>query len=271
MNFRECIKDVRESNPLIHSITNQVVANDAANALLAIGASPIMALAVEEVEEVAALADALVLNMGTPTSQTVESMLRAGEKANERGVPVILDPVGVGATQFRQTAAKRLFEAIDFTVIRGNAAEIASLTGRHWESKGVDSIDNTQLPVEIAEQCARENGCIVAVSGVSDLVTDGEHTVRIDNGVELLGAITGSGCMLSGIIGALLATREPLTSEDVLDKVVTAHVAFGVAAEKAVESGVSGPGTFRAALIDALAIVTDDDLNNYHKIERISK
>lgn len=267
MEFNQPIQRIRETNPLVHNITNQVVANDVANTLLAIGASPIMALAVEEVEEVVSLSDAVVLNLGTLTAQTAESMLLAGKQANQLGIPVILDPVGVGATVFRQTVAEKLFDAVDFSVIRGNAAEIAALMGEHWQSKGVDAKESGQSPVEIAEKCAIEKGCIVAVSGKEDTVTDGETTYTIKNGEGLLGRITGSGCMLSGIIGAFLAYKSP---SHTLDSVVGAHAAFGIAAEKAVKSGVSGPGTFRAKLIDALADLTDKDLTENQKIERIS-
>lgn len=268
MEFSQTIQTIRKKNPLVHNITNQVAANDVANALLAIGASPIMAHAVEEVEEVVALADALVVNLGTPTSQTLESMLLAGKKANELSIAVVLDPVGVGATQFRQQAVEKLLKTIDFTVIRGNAAEIASLVGIDWQSKGVDAKESDRLPIEIAEKCARDYKCVVAISGEIDTVTDGETTYKVKNGERLLGKITGSGCMLSAVTGAFLAGH-PVS--DTLKNVVSAHAAFGIAAEKTVAQGVSGPGSFRSGLIDALAALTDEDLKTKFRIERISE
>ncbi len=267
MDLNHPIQNIRKTNPLVHNITNLVVANDVANTLLAIGASPIMALAVEEVEEVVTLADAVVLNLGTPTLQRIDSLLAAGKKANDLNVPVIFDPVGVGATHFRQTAAQQLLESVDFSVIRGNTAEIASLIGVHRLAKGVDAAGSDDLPVDIAAQCAREHSCIVAVSGMIDIVSDGHATYSIHNGDSLLGRITGSGCMLSGIIGAFLSN---MASTDWLTATVKAHCAFGIAAEKAVASGVSGPGTFRAGLIDALADLTDDELTHNHRMEKIN-
>lgn len=271
MEFDQCIHKIREANPLVHNITNQVVANDAANALLAIGASPIMAHAVEEVEEVVALADALVLNLGTPTKQTIKSMVAAGVKANSLKIPVVFDPVGVSATKFRQSAADTLFKAVKFSVIRGNAAEIASLIGIDWKSKGVDAKESNRIPIELAEKCAREKKCIVAISGEVDTVTDGKTTYRIKNGDALLGRITGSGCMLSAVTGAFVAGQQSSESDDTLNNVIWAHTAFGIAAENAVEAGVAGPGTFRAAFIDALANLTDEDVKKKIRIERISE
>ncbi|GAA0473550.1 hydroxyethylthiazole kinase [Alkalibacterium sp. m-11] len=266
MNSDHAILHIKDQNPLVHTITNQVVANDVANVLLAIGASPIMAIAKEEVEEVTGMAEALVINMGTLTSDSLESMILAGRQANAQGKPVILDPVGVGATTFRKQSAQKLFENVDMTVIRGNASEIASLVGVSWQSKGVDSKDEATSPVDVAVSLAKKRHCIVAVSGKTDIVTDGTRVFAVSNGDQLMAKITGSGCMMSGIIGAFLGVVD---ESDMLSRVVLAHAAFGIAGERAADSNINRPGSFRAALIDVLHSLTDDDLTKHTRIERI--
>lgn len=278
------IRTVRRSNPLVHTIANQVVQNDVANALLAIGASPIMAMAEEEVSEVSSVAGALVLNLGTPTPQKINSMLLAGKAANQAGCPVVFDPVGVGATTFRREAADRLLQAVDVAVIRGNAAEIAHLAGESWKGKGVDAQDKDRSALSVALSCAEKRQCIVAVSGKTDIITDGKQHVTLEEGTPMLSQITGSGCMLSALIGAFLAAGKPADKDEtavdhqpkalsveagsekkcdtepwVMDTVIQAHLAFGIAGERAAMIS-PGPGTFRAKLMDQLAVLTDEDL-----------
>ncbi|GAA0366719.1 hydroxyethylthiazole kinase [Alkalibacterium iburiense] len=260
------IESVRTENPLVHNMTNQVVANDVANTLLAIGASPIMAYAKEEVEDIVQVSKALVLNIGTITREVAESMKVAGKKANELGIPVVLDPVGVGATSFRQQIVKELFDDIQFTLIRGNSAEIARLAGVEWEARGVDAKEGTASREEMAQALAKEKECIVAISGKEDVISDGVQTVKVTNGHELLGRITGSGCMLSSVCGAFIGVNPT----EAFQAVVTAHTAFAVSGEQAGKSSqVKGPGTFKPVFHDALAQVTAEDLSKEAKEETI--
>lgn len=258
------VKQVKEQSPLVHNMTNQVVANDIANSLIALGASPIMAYAPEEMEEVASFAKAVVLNIGTITSEVAKSMIIAGETANKNNIPVLLDPVGVGATCFRQKIVEELFSRVTFTAIRGNVAEIAALAGVEWQAKGVDAGEGSGSKEEIAEKLAKDKNCVVAISGEKDILSDGQTTYAIANGDALMGSITGSGCMLSGVSGAFVGANP----EQVLESLLEAHVYYGIAGEKAAaRSDVKGPGTFRSAFMDELAQVTEEELKNRAKVE----
>ena len=237
---------LRETRPLVHQITNYVVMNETANATLAIGALPVMAHAREEVEQMAAAAGALVLNIGTLSPPWVEAMLLAGRAANEAGVPVVLDPVGAGATDYRTDTARRLASEIELAVVRGNAAEIATLAGRRAEIRGVESIGTEAGAAELAGVAARSLGLVAAVTGPVDHVSDGERTVAVANGHPLLAAVSGTGCMSTALTGCFLAVAEPL------EAAACALVAFGVAGEDAARES-RGPGSFHVALYDALA------------------
>jgi len=238
---------IRERKPLVHQITNYVVMNETANATLALGALPVMAHAREEVEEMAALAAALVLNIGTLSPAWVEAMLAAGRAANSAGVPVVLDPVGAGATSYRTEIARRILAEVDLAVVRGNAAEIATLAGREAEIRGVESISASDSAAELAQVAAQALRAVVAVTGAVDQVSDGEQTFAIGNGDPLLATITGSGCMSTTVTGCFLAVRPdaPLVAA------AEALVAFGVAGEDAALQA-KGPGSFHVALYDAL-------------------
>jgi hydroxyethylthiazole kinase len=205
----ENLRRVREKKPLVHSITNYVVMNYTANALLACGASPVMAHAAEEVEEMVSLAGALVLNIGTLSLPWVEAMLKAGKRANALHVPVILDPVGAGATRLRTDSAKRLIGGISIQVIRGNASEILSLGGEKSgaRTKGVDSVHTVDQAAETAMALARELRTTLAITGAVDLITDGERVCRVMNGHEMMGRVTGTGCTATVMIGAFLAVE----------------------------------------------------------------
>ena len=194
---------IRRKSPLVHNITNYVVMNVTANALLAIGASPVMAHAVEEVEEMAALAQALVLNIGTLSPDWIAAMELAGRRANELGIPVILDPVGAGATRFRTSASRRLLENVKMAIVRGNVGEIATLAGVVAEVSGVESISAAAPTEEIATRFARTYGCAVAATGPVDVVSDGQQLARISNGHAMLGKVVGTGCMSSVMVAAL--------------------------------------------------------------------
>lgn len=241
---------IRERHPLVHNITNYVVMNFTANALLALGASPIMAHAAEEMDEMLELAGALVLNIGTLSAPWVDSMFRAAAAARRRSVPIVLDPAGAGATRFRTETARRLIMEAEPSVIRGNASEILSLVGHFGQSRGVDSVHASHEAVHAASALARSSGAVVAVTGHEDLVTDGAKSVRIDNGHPLMGRITGTGCAATAIVGAFCAVES-----DALVATAGALLAFGVAGENAARTN-PGPGTYQMLLLDAL-----DDLS----------
>lgn len=253
----EILRKVREVNPLVHNITNVVVTNFTANGLLALGASPVMAYAEEEVAEMAQLANALVLNIGTLNSQTVEAMLLAGKAANERGIPVIFDPVGAGATQFRTESARKIMNEVKVSIIRGNAAEIANVVGEKWEIKGVDAGETKGNIAELAVAAAKKLNCIVAITGKEDAITDGEATYLVSNGHPLLTKVTGAGCLLTSVIGAF-AGVEP----NCLLAGVSALTVYGIAAEKAAEITVErGPGSFQVEFLNQLSQVSLEDIN----------
>jgi hydroxyethylthiazole kinase len=252
---------LREQRPLVHQITNYVVMNETANATLALGARPVMAHAREEVEEMAALAAALVLNIGTLSAPWIESMILAGKAANAAGVPVVLDPVGAGATRFRTETAERILAEIDIAVMRGNAGEIATLTGHAAEVHGVDSVSIGAPPEEIALRAAGLYGCVASVTGPIDHVSDGRESLVVDNGHPLLGVVTGTGCMATAVSACFVAVErdQPLLAA------AEALAAFGVAAEDAAVA-VKGPGSFHVALYDALYNLDPDTLDSRARI-----
>jgi hydroxyethylthiazole kinase len=221
--------ELRERKPLVHQITNYVVMNETANATLALGALPVMAHAREEVEEMVALAGALVLNIGTLSPQWVEAMIAAGKAANANGVPVVLDPVGAGATRYRTDTAKR------------------TLVGVDAEVRGVESFAGGDA-AEVAKLAGRNLGLVASVTGVVDHVSDGERVLAVANGHELLARVTGTGCMSSAITACFLAVKP----DETLDAAAEALGAFGVAGEDAAKDA-KGPGTFHVNLYDALA------------------
>jgi hydroxyethylthiazole kinase len=267
MNNQEAINAlqmVRQANPLVHNITNVVVTNFTANGLLALGASPVMAYAKEEVADMAKIAGALVLNIGTLNPTEVEAMIIAGKAANEAGVPVIFDPVGAGATPYRTETARNIASAVQLSVIRGNAAEIANTIGESWTIKGVDAGEGSGDVVSLAKKAAEQLKTVVAITGKEDVVTDGNTTYIIRNGHPLLTKVTGTGCLLTSVIGAFAAVER-----DVLKAAAAALVIYGVAAEIAAKNaGDEGPGSFQIAFLDALFRVGADEISRYGRIER---
>ena len=259
----ENLRRVREGKPLVHNITNYVVMNYTANALLACGASPVMAHAAEEVEEMVSLAKALVLNIGTLSLPWIDAMLKAGQRANALKVPVILDPVGAGATRLRTDSAKRLIDEVSIQVIRGNASEILSLAGEGSESstKGVDSVHTVDQATETAMALAKELKTTLAITGAVDLITDGVRTCRVMNGHEMMSNVTGTGCTATVMIGAFLAV-----DPNPLDAAATGLAYFGLAGEKAAAKALS-PGSFQIALLDALYEMQTEDLRAGAKIQ----
>jgi hydroxyethylthiazole kinase len=256
------LRTMREQKPLIHQITNYVVMNETANATLALGALPVMAHAGEEVEEMARLASALVINIGTLSRHWVDAMLLAGRTATERGIPIVLDPVGAGATTYRTETARRILDEVGVTVLRGNAGEVATLVGAAAEVRGVESMSTGVEPAELARAAARTLGVIASVTGPVDHVSDGERVLAVANGDPLLATVTGTGCMSSALTGCFLAAKpgEPL------EAAAEALGAFGVAAEDAAV-GADGPGTFHARLYDGLFALDPDALDGRTRIE----
>jgi len=255
------LRTLRESKPLVHQITNYVVMNETANATLSLGALPVMAHAREEVEEMTRLAGALVINIGTLSPHWVEAMLVAGKAANAAAIPVVLDPVGAGATSYRTETAKRILDEVDVTVLRGNAGEVATLVGVEAEVRGVESMGTRGEPAELARAAARKLGLVASVTGPVDHVSNGDGVLAVANGHELLGAVSGTGCMSSAITGCFLAAKK----DDPLAAAAEALAAFGVAGEDAARDA-KGPGTFHVNLYDALAALDVDTLDARAKV-----
>ena len=257
----ENLKRLRVKKPLIHNITNFVVMNYNANVLLAIGASPVMAHAMEEVEEMVSLSHALVLNIGTLEQEWISSMIKAGKRANKLDIPVILDPVGSGATAFRTGSAKRLINEISVKVIRGNASEILSLAGNRSETKGVETRHSVDDAYNTALSLSKELGTTLVITGKIDLITDGDRILRVHNGHELMGFVTGTGCAATAVIGAFLAVdNDPVSAS------ATALAYYGLAGELAAKKA-SAPGSYMTASIDALYEIDETALAKGAKIQ----
>ena len=255
------LRELRERNPLVHQITNYVVMNETANATLALGALPVMAHAAEEVEEMAGLASALVLNIGTLSEDWIDAMLLAGRAASERGIPVVLDPVGAGATAYRTDTAWRILDEVGVTVLRGNPGEVATLVGADAEVRGVESMAAGLESAELAREAGRQLGLVASVTGPVDQVSDGQRTLAVANGHPLLATVTGTGCISSALTGCFLAAKP----DEPLDAAAEALAALGLAAEDAAD-GAAGPGTFHARLYDALAALDPDTLDRRARI-----
>lgn len=245
MNAPEVLRRIGEERPLVHHITNYVTVNLVANVTLSTGALPVMAHAHEEVGEMASLASALVLNIGTLDPGQVEAMLLAGSRANERGIPVILDPVGAGATTLRTRVAERILSDLEVSAVCGNAGEVATLAGLSAEVRGVESLSGDARAA--AEKAASTLGVTVAATGETDYVSDGRRTLAVENGHLLMGRIVGSGCASTAVVGCFAAAggADPETVSEAL-------AYFGRAGEVAAEKA-EGPGTFEPRLLDALA------------------
>jgi len=248
LNAQDCCNDlqeVRDKAPLVHNITNFVVMNNTANALLAIGASPVMAHAVEEVAEMSALASALVINIGTLSQEWIEAMALAMDAAKNHGVPIVFDPVGAGATGFRTRTCLSLLDQTAPTVIRGNASEIMALAGDCVQTKGVDSSAAASEAENAALALAEKYACVVSVSGAVDLITDGDRSAQVRNGHPLMPKVTGLGCTASALVGAFCAINN-----DALTATGHAMATMGICGELAAAQA-AGPGTLQVHLIDA--------------------
>ena len=256
------IEKLRQNSPLVLNITNIVVSNYVANGLLSLGCSPIMSNAIEEMDELPAICQALVINIGTLTSSQIEAMIKAGKSANKNNTPVVLDPVGVGATTFRQETVKTLLNEIKFDLIRGNAGEIAYLAQVNWAAKGVDAGSGEGDLSKIAKDVASKYNCIVSISGETDYISDGEKVAKIGNGCELFPKITGSGCLLSAVCGAFLTLEG-----NVFELTVNACTSYAIAGELAQENlKTTQTGQFYTRLLDSLAIIDDKTTEKYAKV-----
>ena len=270
--LKECLQKVRKTHPLVHCITNYVTVNDCANILLACGGSPIMADDIGEVEEITALCNALVLNIGTLNERTIASMLAAGKRANQLGRPVVLDPVGAGASSLRTNTAKKLLQEIQFSVIRGNSSEIKTLAEGVGGARGVDAAEADAVTgetledmISLAKAFSARTGAVVAITGAIDIVADQARAYVIHNGSPLMANITGCGCMLTGVIGAYCAAN-PQTP---LEGTAAAVCAMGLCGERAASllSADQGNATCRNFLIDQMSLLDGAGLEQGAKYE----
>jgi len=269
--MKKCLANVRIEEPLVQCITNFVTVNDCANILLASGASPTMAMDIREVEESVEKVQALVCNMGA--IEHVDSMILAGKRANELGIPVVLDPVGAGSTTLRREAVKKLIKEVKFSAIRGNASEIKSIAGMNSIGSGVDvskedvvSDQTLDRDIQIFETLAKSIHTVIAVSGKIDVVTDGQQTILIRNGCPTMARITGSGCMVTTLIGGFCGAQK----ENVFQATCAAMIVMGVAGELADQRRIelkTGNATFRNDLIDAIFNMTEEEIEENQNYE----
>ena len=276
-NLKNSLENVRKNNPLTHCITNSVTINDCANAVLAIGGSPIMAEDEEEMEEVVEIADVLVINIGKLSKEQIKAMNVSAAHATKTNTPIVLDPVGAGISQLRNNTIKYLVENNNITAIRGNISEIKAianiigLLNTESAAKGVDvseddiiSRDNLEINGNLVKELAKKLDTVIIASGPLDIISNGETTVVLDNGDEMMPLITGSGCMLTSIVGSCVAVNDPFEGS------ILASIAMSLAGEKArkqVDENDLGTGSFRTFLIDYLYKTNVESLINESKIE----
>ncbi|MCR6546030.1 hydroxyethylthiazole kinase [Dehalobacterium formicoaceticum] len=263
--MKEMLENVRNQSPLIHNITNYVTVNDCANILLACGASPIMADDIDEVEEITSICGGLTINIGTLNQRTIPAMLAAGRKSNELGHPVVLDPVGAGASVLRTSTAMKLLQEIQFAVIRGNVSEIKVLTQGNGTTKGVDADVSDRVTEENLEQAvtfvkafAQKTGAVIAITGAIDIVADRNTAYCIRNGHADMSKITGTGCQLSAMAAAYVTANPGHTLEATAAAVCT----MGLCGEKAKRrmTELDGNSSYRNYIIDAIYNLSPDEL-----------
>lgn len=250
---------IREKSPLVHNITNYVVMNITANALLAIGASPVMAHAVEEVKDMVAIASVLVINMGTLSGKWVEAMLLAGKAAHSKGKPVVFDPVGVGATSYRNETATNILEQCKPSIIRGNASEIMALAKVSTTTKGVDSTAGSEAAIDAARQIAKRTGAIVVISGAVDYIIDGQSVLSIKNGSPMMPKVTGMGCIATALTGAFAAVNA-----NFFQAAAHSMAVMGIVGEIAAKKS-AGPGSLQMHFIDTLYTLSPADIEQTFK------
>ena len=271
--FGEMFKNVYEKSPIVHCITNYVTVNDVANIILASGASPIMADDIGEVSDITSICNSLVINIGTLNSRTIESMMEAGKASNKLVHPIVLDPVGVGASKLRMETTLGLLDEVEFSVIKGNASEIKAIVNKTKTTSGVDVslediIDENNIDkyIDIAKSLSKANSTVVAITGPIDIITNGEKTYLIRNGHGNMEKITGTGCMLSGLIGGYIGANP----DNILESTTVAIAAMGLCGELAnhkVGEGGLGTGSLRTYLIDFMSNLDEETLMGGIKIE----
>jgi hydroxyethylthiazole kinase len=264
LTFQDLCNDlqkIRDNAPLVHNVTNFVVMNNTANALLAIGASPVMAHAAEEVAEMSALSSALVINIGTLSREWVDAMALAMTAAKDKGIPIIFDPVGIGATVFRTQSCLTLIDQISPTVIRGNASEIMALNGNSVQTKGVDSLAAASDAESAALALAQKYACVVTVSGAVDLITDGNNKFQVRNGNPMMPKVTGLGCTATALVGAFCAVND-----NALAATTHAMTVMGICGEIAAGKS-AGPGTLQVHLIDAFYNLTNEQIASHWLVD----
>jgi len=269
--FENILENVAMQTPLVHNITNYVTVNDVANIVLACGGSPIMADDLTEVEEITSICSSLVLNIGTLNARTILSMIKAGKKANELGLPVILDPVGAGASKLRTNMTFKLLEEVKFSVIRGNISEIKTIYVGSGLTKGVDAAEsiedeNINEIIQLTKDLSIGTGAVIATTGATDLVVHHEKAYIIKNGHPMMSKITGSGCMLSAVIGAYCGANP----EQLIDSTAAAVCVMGLSGELAYQKTIAtggGTSSFRTHLIDYVSKLDSSLLKEGMKIE----
>ena len=257
----EVLERVRRDKPLVHHLTNQVTIYDCANIVKVFGASPVMAHAREEVADMTRIASALVLNIGTLTTEFVEAMILAGKSANEVGIPVVLDVCGAGATRYRDEKCQEILDAVNVSIIKGNSSEVARIAGEDVLTRGVDAADIEANLMVVAGSLARERDCTVVITGKDDIVADMKRAVWVHNGHPMMADVVGTGCMATSVIGTFAAVE--------MDRVaasLSALVCYEVAAEIAALLA-AGPGSFKEHLYDAVYNIDSETIRRMQKIE----
>lgn len=262
------LSEVKNKKPLVHNITNYVTVNDCANILLALGASPIMADDIKEAADITSISSALVINIGTLNERTIESMIESGRKANELNIPVVFDPVGAGASRFRNDTTKRILDEVKISVLRGNMSEVKFIAGLQSTTKGVDASEadtnsGNDEGINVAKDLANKLNCTVAITGATDIVSDGERVAILENGTKMLANVTGTGCMTTALVGGFCGA-----GSDCFVGSVSGIISMGLAGEIAFEkAGHIGTGSFHIAIIDAISNLDNEIINNMAKVK----
>jgi hydroxyethylthiazole kinase len=259
----ECLKRVRKERPLIHHLTNWVTIYDCANIVKVFGGSPVMAHAPEEVADMADIASALVLNIGTLTTDFVEAMILAGKSANRKGIPVVLDVCGAGATKFRDDKCFEILQNVRVSIIKGNSSEIARISGENVSTRGVDASSVEMSLPDVARALAGKRNCTVVITGKEDIVADEKRVVLVKNGHRMMADIVGTGCMAASVMGTFAAVEK-----DRVAACVAGLVCYEVAAEIAAVQA-QGPGSFKVLLFDAVYHLDAETVDRMQKIEEM--
>lgn len=265
------LDEVRNKKPLVHNITNYVTVNDCANILLAIGGSPIMADDIKEAADITKISSALVINIGTLNERTIESMIVSGKKANELNIPVVFDPVGAGASEFRNLTTKRILEEVKISILRGNMSEIKFISGLNSTTKGVDASESdmesaNEEGVNVAKNLANKLDCTVAITGATDIISDGKRVAILENGTKMLANVTGTGCMTTALVGAFCGA-----GSDYFIGAISGIISMGIAGEIAYEKAAQiGTGSFHIAIIDAISNLNSEIITKRAKAREIS-